>query len=519
MTRNPETRTRIVWSLAGLLIVASAGLVAHAAKGDAYQRGTDALDQRQWNQAVAAFDEVIGQAADRVDGALYWKAYALSKAGRIDAASQALNGLLRDHPDSRWVKDGKALQLELRRHGAPVAAALDENDLELKLIALQSLAMTDPERALPILEKLLLENGATQPSELREQALFVLIQTGLPEAMRVTAQIARDGSDPELQQTAIHHLGLFDSTESLALLEQLFGETDNEEIKLEILHSFMLAGEKQRVLSAAHQAQSAVLREEAIQLLGVMHATAELEQLYKQEDSVVRGAILRSFMIAGERGPVLAAARGESSSELRAEALQLLGVMGATDELSQLYAAESSEDVKLEILQAFMIGGDRQRVLEAAQNEPSQELRERAIQLLGLMDAGDVLWELYQTENSTEVKQSIIEAMFLSNQTGRLEQLAREEPDAGLRASAIHSLGLVGGSEAARALRAIYAGETDRAVREAVLQALFVQGNVEALLEIARTETDPELRQEAVRHLSHTDSEAATAFMLEILEE
>jgi len=520
MKRNTGTRATIAWSLAGLLIVASAGLAVNAAKGDAYQRGMDALDHRQWGQAVAAFDEVIGQAADRVDGAMYWKAYALSKKGRIDAAAQALNRLLQDHPDSRWIKDGKALQLELRQHGAPDSVTRDEDDLELKLIALHSLATTDPDRALPILEKLLLENGATQPSELREQALFVLIQTGLPEAMRITAQIARDGSDRELQQTAIRHLGLFNSAESLGLLEQLYGETDDEEIKIEILNSFMLAGERQRVLAAASHERSAELREEAIQLLGVMQATAELEQLYRQEESVaLRGAILQSFMIAGERGPVLTAARGESSAELRSEAVQLLGVMGAADELSQLYAGESSEDVKREILQAFMISGDRQRLLEAAQNESSQELREAAIQLLGMMNAGDVLWQLYQTESSIEVKRSIIEAMFISNHAGRLEQLAREESHADLRASAIQHLGLVGGSEAARALRAIYADENDHEVREVVLEALFIQGNVEALLEIARTESDPALRQEAVRHLSHMDSEVATEFMLEILGE
>jgi DNA-directed RNA polymerase specialized sigma24 family protein len=107
----------------------------------AYQRGMDALDHRQWRQAVAAFDEVIGQAADRVDGALYWKAYTLSKNGRIDAAAQALNRLLRDHPDSRWIKDGKALQLELRQHGAP------ESDSELRQEAVRHLSHMDSEAA------------------------------------------------------------------------------------------------------------------------------------------------------------------------------------------------------------------------------------------------------------------------------------------------------------------------------------------------------------------------------------
>jgi hypothetical protein len=520
MKSNSGTRSTIAWSLAGLLLVIFAGLAAGAARGDAYQRGMDALDHRQWNQAVAAFDEVVDEAGGRADGALYWKAYALNKTGRIEASLDALNRLFRDHPGSRWIKDGKALQLELRQRGTGASASGDEADLELKLIALESLAATDPDRAIPILKKMLLESGAGQSGELREQALFVLIQTGRPEAMQITARIARDASDPQLQRAALHHLGLFGSDEGLDLLEQVYHDTADHEVRREILQGYMLAGDKQRLLNAARDEPSEELREEAIQLLGVMNATDELEQLYRQEGSVaVRGAILQAFMIAGEREPVAAAARGESAPELRAEAVQLLGVMGAVDELGRLYAGESDDEVRQQILQAFMISGDRQRVLEAARDESSPELRSEAIQLLGVMDAGDELWQLYQSESSLQVKRAILEALFISNQVERLGELARNEPDFGLRAVAIQNLGLVGGSESARALREIYAGEARREIRTAVLEAFFIQGNVEALLEIARTETDPELRQKAVLHLSHMDSEQATEFMLEILGE
>ena len=223
--------------------------------------------------AAAEFDEVIARAGDRVDGALYWKAYALSKAGRVDASVETLDRLFRDHPGSRWVKDGKALQLELREHGPGSPGSDEEADLELKLIALHSLAATDPDRAIPILEQMLLEPGVGQSGELREQALFVLIQTGRPEAMEITAQIARDGSDPQLQRAALHHLGLFGSGESLGLLEQVYRDTPDEDVRREILQGFMLAGDEQRVLTAAQDDSSEALREEAIQLLGVMNAT------------------------------------------------------------------------------------------------------------------------------------------------------------------------------------------------------------------------------------------------------
>jgi HEAT repeat protein len=63
----------------------------------------------------------------------------------------------------------------------------------------------------------------------------------------------------------------------------------------------------------------------------------------------------------------------------------------------------------------------------------------------------------------------------------------------------------------------MYRSESDQRVREAALQALFVQGNAKALIEIAKAETDPELKKKAVAHLSHMGSKEATAFLLEIL--
>ena len=55
---------------------------------------------------------------------------------------------------------------------------------------------------------------------------------------------------------------------------------------------------------------------------------------------------------------MLAAATTETTPELRAEAVQQLGVMGAHEELWQLYQKESDVDLKKRILQAMFVGGN-----------------------------------------------------------------------------------------------------------------------------------------------------------------
>jgi hypothetical protein len=59
--------------------------------------------------------------------------------------------------------------------------------------------------------------------------------------------------------------------------------------------------------------------------------------------------------------------------------------------------------------------------------------------------------------------------------------------------------------------------EKDTIVRKAVLNAFFLQGNARQLIEVARKETDPELKRAAVQKLSLMGSKEATEFLMELL--
>ena len=75
-----------------------------------------------------------------------------------------------------------------------------------------------------------------------------------------------------------------------------------------------------------------------------------------------------------------------------------------------------------------------------------------------------------------------------------------------------------GGQRVSELMVEIYESETDREVRSSVLHSMAMQGNVQALIRIARTEKDRELKLEAVRALSMTSSKDATEFLMELLD-
>ena len=66
--------------------------------------------------------------------------------------------------------------------------------------------------------------------------------------------------------------------------------------------------------------------------------------------------------------------------------------------LNSLYVDASDLEVKRQVLRAFMMAGDRQRVLNVALTEKAPELRTEAVHQLGVLGAQDELWQMYQKE-------------------------------------------------------------------------------------------------------------------------
>jgi HEAT repeat protein len=293
---------------------------------------------------------------------------------------------MKAYPNSRYLQQAKALEVEVRRDAGQPVRPENQSDEELKLLAIQGLQNSDPERAVPMLENLLQGNASPK---LKARALFVLAQSDSPRARTVLANVAKGNQLPDLQERAIQYLGVHGGRENRALLSEIYDSSADVDIKKRVLRAFMVSGEKDRVLAAA----------------------------------------------INEKVP-----------ELRAEAVQQLGVMGAHAELAQLYQKESAVDVKRRILQAMFVGGDATRLIELAKTEPNPELRRTAVRNLGLLGsrrAGDALVEIYSKDNDPEIKRAVIEALFIQNNGESLVALARKETDMKMKRAMVEKMSLM----------------------------------------------------------------------------
>ena len=306
-----------------------------------YDDGSEDLDEDRYDQAESKFKQLADMNGPQTDAALYWKAYAQNKQGKREAAVTTIADFKRRFPQSRWLKDVNALEIEVRQSTGQPVRDTDHSDCDLKMLAIQGLMNSEPERAVPLLEKVL--NGATCPKE-KSKALFVMAQNGSPQSREILGRIARGQSNPELQRKAVEYLGIFGGAESRKTLAEVYASSGDASVKHAILRSYMIGGDHERLFAAAKGEKDESLRREAIRQLGLVHGTSELEQLYQTETSSdVRREILQAFFLAGDSTKLLQAAQSEKDPELRRAAIRNLGLVHSNDSAKALQAIYAKE--------------------------------------------------------------------------------------------------------------------------------------------------------------------------------
>jgi len=215
---------------------------------------------------------------------------------------------------------------------------------------------------------------------------------------------------------------------------------------------------------------------------------------------------------------LLATAHGTANPELQLKAVEYLGIAGRDENtriLEEIYRAASRPEIKQAVLNAYLIAADQGRILAVAQDS-KDPLHGHAINTLGALGARKELRQLYQNATSPEDRMQVLDAMGVAGDVDTLIDLARREKDPQVRRKAIQGLGIAGGSKTGEALRSLYSTAADGATRQSVVEALFIQGNAHALIEIFHAEKDREMRREIVQRLSMMHSDEATKFLEKI---
>ena len=273
-------------------------------------------------------------------------------------------------------------------------SSVDESE-QLKIVALEALLSSPPDRALPLVAKVLAGDNS---DEVKSRALFVLSQIDLPEAQTVLLDTARNGNG-ELKLQAIRMIGISGNAEALAGLTEIYATGDND-VKESVLHAYMIADDSNSVYEIAANATSDEEFESAVGILGAMGANDELRKLRDKGGN--SESLIHAYAIAGDVESLQVLALDNSKPEQQIQAIHGLGIVGGAEvnvTLLEIYRAADSDDVKDAALHGMMVSGYDEGVLELFRASQDAEEKRDLLRLLVMMDSDAALVIIEETLN------------------------------------------------------------------------------------------------------------------------
>jgi len=261
------------------------------------------------------------------------------------------------------------------------------NDEELALAALEGLMAQSPERALPIIKKVL---AGPQSTLVKQRALFVLSQIDSPEAREILLQTSRS-SDPAMRSEAIRSIGIGGDPKALDALKAVYN-TGGPDVKEEVLKAWLIAEDKESVYQAALNAKTEEEATQAIRILGAMGATEELRKLGDRPNAPT--GLVEAYAISGDLASLRKIAEGSGDRNVRIDAVRKIGIIdsdAAKAALREIYSRSTDTEIRDAALQGMLIADDEQGVLALYRAAKTPEEKRALLRTLTMMDGDAAL--------------------------------------------------------------------------------------------------------------------------------
>ena len=389
-----------------------------------YRLGREAINSGDFRRAAAVFAELSSKypRSEYAPDALYWRAFALYRAGRDDDLREALKAL--DIQQSRFPKAttiGDAKELAVRIRGVlakqgDVAAAesvsraasrnrpcsRDDEDSDVRVAAMNALMQMDAQGAIPIIKQVLQRRDECSTA-LREKAVFILSQKRSSEVEDLLLDVLNNDPSRSVREQAVFWLGQVRTDKAAAALEQIATSSADVDMRAKAIHALQENGLPRAMALLRRLAENPQtpdnVREQAIFWLGQRRSAENAEflrSLFASIDKTERNDDLRKkilFSLSQMRGYgndrwLLGVATDTSNSEdVRGHALWTAGQAGiAGSELVAMYDRISDSEVKEKLIWVLSESHDpvaTDKLVEIAQRDRNREMRKKALFWLG----------------------------------------------------------------------------------------------------------------------------------------
>jgi HEAT repeats len=368
--------------------VSAAAAAYEPAESARLTKAKDFIIEEQWFAAINELRQAVGDAKEpNKDEALFWLAHSQNQAGDLAEAVESIRRLQREFTKSRWSAPASSLMIELAHklgrkdvlwlmvppppppppagpvvapaprvpgktpppppHRSPAPPAPPEppsgkppappappkewiaetyaTDADLRIQVLGRLIRTDAQKVIPMLGEIALEEG--KPAEAR-RAVFVLAQSGHPEAQMVVVDVAKKGPQA-VRMAAVKELGHFGGPEIAKELLQVYSTADLR-VKRQVVTSLGQRNDANALLKIAQSENNPDLRETAVIALGRAGGRDQLRLMYRKAPVEVRYVIVRGLFTARDDEGLIRICEEEKEPRLRTYAHDRLRFIGTT---------------------------------------------------------------------------------------------------------------------------------------------------------------------------------------------
>ena len=391
------------------------------------------LEDGDFHQAAQMFARLAERypRSAQAPEALYWRAFALFRAGNssnLSAALAALNDLNRLYPSSSANQnDAGSLRVrvcgELARRGDEACARevvatarssssstamsqgggqncpKDDDENDERIMALNALLNMNSEAAVPILERVLARRDECSKA-LRKKAVFLISQKRTDNVVDILIKVAREDPSPDVREQAVFWLSNVRDPRVIDLLADMAANSNDPAIQEKAIFSLSNTRSERasQVLRDIAQRDGAAknAREQAIFWLGNRRdtaATSFLKGLYgRLNDKDLKERVL--FSVANQRAAgsgewlVAIAMNDRESMELRKQALFWAANQRAAtvSDITGLYDRIGDREMKEQII--FVLSQNKadaavDKLMDIARRDTDREMRSKAIFWLG----------------------------------------------------------------------------------------------------------------------------------------
>lgn len=258
--------------------------------------------------------------------------------------------------------------------------------------------------------------------------------------------------DEELKLYALQMLMMNDPERAEPLLKKYIAEGKSDQLRekaMFILLQHPDAANSDVLGSALDQATNVQLKISAVRLLGMLgdeKSRALLDKAYREsDDNTFKHMIIQSYMMHGNAQRLADIARNEKDPGLKRQAVQMLGVTGEIERIRDLYNETEDREIRRAMMQGFALAGDGEMIFDILEKEKDPEMRRAAVQHLIMVDApelGKKLLGIYAKSQSDEEKRAIVQAMAMHGESEALIGLYQKEQDPKIRRDILQSMAL-----------------------------------------------------------------------------